>query len=160
MGLNRNKEELEKAARESFSIAVMCRYFDLKPCGGNYRIMHTAIEKYNIDTSHFRGQGWNVGLHFKPFEQRQQTRKSPTSLLKLSCTNRQLSWTKYQIALSSDNRLAVGVDQRSQASAISGSDHEVVYSCFLVDDYEGIGHQTVSLRFLKFKSFIHSILPM
>lgn len=70
MGLNRNKEELEKAARESFSIAAMCRYFDLKPCGGNYRIMHTAIEKYNIDTSHFRGQGWNVGLHFKPFEQR------------------------------------------------------------------------------------------
>lgn len=70
MGLNRNKEELEKAARESFSIAAMCRYFDLKPCGGNYRTMHTAIEKFNIDTSHFRGQGWNIGLGFKPFEQK------------------------------------------------------------------------------------------
>ena len=24
------------------------------------------IAEYNIDTSHFRGQGWNVGLKFKP----------------------------------------------------------------------------------------------
>lgn len=64
------------------------------------------------------------------------------------------------MGLSSDNRLAVGVDQRSQAGAISGSNHEVVDPCFLVDDYEGIGHQTVSLRFLKFKSFIHSILSL
>ena len=68
MGLNRTKKELEKAASESFSIAAMCRYFGLKACGGNYRIMRNAIEKYGIDISHFRGQGWNVGLKFKPFE--------------------------------------------------------------------------------------------
>ena len=70
MGLNRTKEEFEKAASESFSIAAMCRYFGLKACGGNYRIMHNAIEKHSIDTSHFRGQGWNIGLKFKPCEQK------------------------------------------------------------------------------------------
>ncbi len=54
------------AAENSSSIAGMCKYFGIKPCGGNYRIMHNAIEEYSIDISHFRGQGWNVGLKFKP----------------------------------------------------------------------------------------------
>lgn len=33
--------------------------------------MHNAIAEYNIDTSHFRGQGWNVGLKFKPSHPKQ-----------------------------------------------------------------------------------------
>lgn len=66
MRVKRNKEIFEAAAKSSFSIAGMCRYLGLKPCGGNYKLMHNAINEYNIDVSHFRGQGWNVGLHFKP----------------------------------------------------------------------------------------------
>jgi len=66
MAKQRTKEEFECAAKQAFSIAGMCRNLGLKPCGGNYRLMHNAIKKYSIDTSHFRGKGWNIGLVFKP----------------------------------------------------------------------------------------------
>ena len=52
----RSKEEFESAAKVSYSIAGMCRDLGIKPCGGNYKLMHDAISKYNIDISHFRGQ--------------------------------------------------------------------------------------------------------
>ena len=68
MATKRSKEEYESAAKSSCSIAGMCRYLGIKPCGGNYRLMHNAISKYNLETSHFRGQGWNIGLNFKPCE--------------------------------------------------------------------------------------------
>lgn len=70
--MKKTKEDFEAAARDSFSIAEMCRRLGARPSGGNYAILHNAIEKYRIDVSHFRGQGWNVGLKFKP--------KSPQSL--------------------------------------------------------------------------------
>ena len=64
----KTREEIESAAAKSSSIAGMCRLLKLVPSGGNYRIIHNAIEKYKIDTSHFTGQGWNINLKFKPFE--------------------------------------------------------------------------------------------
>ena len=75
MSQKRTKEEFEEAAKQSHSIAEMCRKLDLKPCGGNYRLMHNAIEKFAIDTSHFTGQGWNTGLKFKP------PKEKPTSTI-------------------------------------------------------------------------------
>ena len=70
MAYKRTKEEFEEAAKQSHSIAEMCRTLGLRPCGGNYRQMHNAIEKFALNTSHFTGQGWNVGLKFKPFEEK------------------------------------------------------------------------------------------
>ena len=64
--MKRTKEEYEVAVAKSFSIASVCRHLGLKPTGGNYRIVHRAIEEFDLDTSHFTGQGWNVGLKFKP----------------------------------------------------------------------------------------------
>ena len=64
----RTISDYENAAKASRSIAGMCRYLGLKPCGGNYKIMHNAIKEYGLDISHFTGQGWNTGLQFKPFE--------------------------------------------------------------------------------------------
>lgn len=66
MKTKRSEADFKAAAKSSFSIAGMCRILGLVPSGGNYRIMHNAIAKYNIDISNFRGQGWNVGLKFKP----------------------------------------------------------------------------------------------
>ena len=66
MKVKRNKEDYEDAARSSLSIAGMCRFLGIKPSGGNYKLMHNAINEYYIDISHFRGQGWNTGLTFKP----------------------------------------------------------------------------------------------
>ena len=68
--MKRNREDFIVAAKQSYSIAGMCKYLGLKPSGGNYKVVHNAIEKYKIDVSHFRGQGWNVGLEFKPFKKK------------------------------------------------------------------------------------------
>ena len=68
MSQKRTKEEFEAAAKSSFSIAGMCRHLGLTPSGGNYRIIHNAIDRFSIDISHFTGQGWNTDLKFKPFE--------------------------------------------------------------------------------------------
>ena len=67
MRKSRSKGEFEKAAKSSYSMAGMCRFLNLVPSGGNYRIIRNAIAKYQIDVSHFTGQGCNVGLKFKPF---------------------------------------------------------------------------------------------
>ena len=68
MRKKKTKEEFEFAAQNSKSIAGMCRLLGLKPSGGNYRILHNAIKQYQINISHFTGQGWNVALEFKPNE--------------------------------------------------------------------------------------------
>ena len=73
--MKRTKEEYETAVRNSFSIASVCRYLGLRPSGGNYRIVHRAIDEYHLDTSHFTGQGWNVGLKFRP--------KKPTDMMEI-----------------------------------------------------------------------------
>ena len=64
--MKRTKEEFEQAVAASKSIAGVCRFLGLKPAGGNYRIIHKAINDFNLDTSHFTGQGWNVGMAFRP----------------------------------------------------------------------------------------------
>ena len=67
MAHKRTKDEYELAVKNSQSIAEVCRYLGIKPNGGNYRIIHKAINKYALDTQHFTGQGWNKDLKFKPF---------------------------------------------------------------------------------------------
>lgn len=62
----RTKEEYEYAIKNAKSIAQALRNLGIKDKGGNYRIIKNAINKYNIDTSHFTGQGWNVKLKFNP----------------------------------------------------------------------------------------------
>ncbi len=64
--MKKTKEEYEAAIRESHSIASVCRKLGIRPTGGNYRIVHKAIMEFGLDTSHFTGQGWNVGLKFNP----------------------------------------------------------------------------------------------
>lgn len=70
MRKKRSKEDFELAARNACSIAGMCKALGLKPTGGNYRIIHDVIERYSLDISHFTGQGWNIGLKFRPFEEK------------------------------------------------------------------------------------------
>ena len=57
----KSEEEYREAARQSTSIADMCRYVDIKPCGGNYSTIKKVIAKYNIDISHFLGHAHNKG---------------------------------------------------------------------------------------------------
>jgi hypothetical protein len=60
------KEELQAAVRASYSIAEVCRMLQMKAAGGNYTTLKQKFADWDVDTSHFRGQGWNIGLKFKP----------------------------------------------------------------------------------------------
>lgn len=62
----RTKEEYEEAIKNSHSIAEALRYLGIVDKGGNYRLIKAAIKDFNIDTSHFTGMGWNVGMKFNP----------------------------------------------------------------------------------------------
>ncbi|MBE6252746.1 MAG: HNH endonuclease [Bacteroidales bacterium] len=59
-------EDVIKAVENNKSIAGVLRDLGLRPIGGNYKTVHKLIKDNNLDTSHFTGQGWNVGLVFKP----------------------------------------------------------------------------------------------
>ena len=59
-------EDVAKAVADNLSIAGVLRQLGLRPVGGNYRTIKGIIDRTGIDTSHFTGQGWNVGLTFKP----------------------------------------------------------------------------------------------
>ena len=61
-----SKGDVVSAVAENKSIAGVLRQLKLRPVGGNYKTIHHLIEEYGLDTSHFTGQGWNVGLGFKP----------------------------------------------------------------------------------------------
>ena len=60
------KEDVVIAVAKNKSIAGVLRQLGLRPIGGNYKTVHRLINEYGLDTSHFTGQGWNVGLGFKP----------------------------------------------------------------------------------------------
>jgi len=59
-------EDVRVAVKESVSIAEVLRRIGLRPVGGNYKTIHRLIKDEGMDTSHFTGQGWNVGLKFNP----------------------------------------------------------------------------------------------
>lgn len=60
-----SKDLLEPVVAECKSIAQVLDKLGLKPAGGNYANLKHNLHKYNIDTSHFTGQGWNAG-NYKP----------------------------------------------------------------------------------------------
>lgn len=58
--------DLIEAVRNNKSVAAVIKKLGLKPAGGNYQTVNNKIKELNLDTSHFTGQGWNIGLKFKP----------------------------------------------------------------------------------------------
>ena len=63
---NYSIEDVKKAVAENKSVAGVLRQVGLRPVGGNYKTIRRIIFDYGLDTSHFTGQGWNVGLQFNP----------------------------------------------------------------------------------------------
>ena len=65
------KENLINIVSNSISKRECLIKLNMKPYGGNYRIFDQYVSKYNIDISHFLGQGWNVNnspADIKPIE--------------------------------------------------------------------------------------------
>ncbi|MBU1159955.1 HNH endonuclease [Patescibacteria group bacterium] len=57
-----NKDELEKASKESTSIRQVLKKLRLKEAGGNYSQIKKYLNLYKINILHFKGKGWNKGL--------------------------------------------------------------------------------------------------
>lgn len=58
-----NESNLRKIVEKASSIRGVITELGLVPAGGNYTQCHFYIRKYDIDTSHFTGQGWRKGKH-------------------------------------------------------------------------------------------------
>jgi hypothetical protein len=56
------KKEFIEAVKTSHSIRQVLLKLGLNPKGGGgYRSFHQATKDFKVDTSHFKGQGWNKG---------------------------------------------------------------------------------------------------
>jgi len=76
------KENLQEAVDNSKSFADVARIFGLKPSTGGHSNVISLIKNFEIDTSHFTGQGWSKGkvLGYKhSLEQYLTNEKSITS---------------------------------------------------------------------------------
>jgi len=67
MRYKHTKEELIEAVNKTLSIAGVCRELNMKPCGGNYKTLHSKFKEWKINTCHFTGAAWNQGENFRPF---------------------------------------------------------------------------------------------
>lgn len=54
--------QLRAAAKESYSIRQVIFKLGLISAGGNYVQTQKFLKLFKIDTSHFKGKGWNKGL--------------------------------------------------------------------------------------------------
>ena len=55
------KTLLTPIVNDNYSWAAVVRQLGLKLTGGNYRNIQGHVRHHNIDTSHFKGQGWAKG---------------------------------------------------------------------------------------------------
>jgi hypothetical protein len=61
-----SNEDLRSAVATSMSVAQTIRKLELIPAGGNYDQVQKRIRELELDTSHFTGAGWNVGMAYQP----------------------------------------------------------------------------------------------
>lgn len=66
MKVKYTKELLEENIKDCYSFAELARRLGLKPEGSNPKTLKKKLDQFNIDYSHFTGQGWNKELKFKP----------------------------------------------------------------------------------------------
>lgn len=66
MKVNYTKELLKEQVKDCYSFAELARRLGLKPEGSNPKTLKKKLIEFNVDFSHFTGQGWNVNLKFKP----------------------------------------------------------------------------------------------
>lgn len=61
-GIKYTKELLQEVVKDAYSYAMVLRKLNLRPAGGNYRLLKARLTDFGIDISHFKGHGWSMGL--------------------------------------------------------------------------------------------------
>jgi hypothetical protein len=59
-------EQLIIAVKANRSYAAVIKQIGLVPAGGNYDQVQRITKELGLDTSHFTGMGWNIGLIHRP----------------------------------------------------------------------------------------------
>lgn len=124
---NITEEQIKIAVSESSSIAQALKKLGVVAQGGNYKVFHRAIKKYNIDTSHFIGQAHNRGKSFgykKPINEyltvdstisshHLRVRLIKENIFKSKCSNCNLTnWLENKIPLELDHINGINTDNR------------------------------------------------
>lgn len=60
------KELLEVIVKDCTSWAQVCRKLDITPATGSQTHLTRRAKALGVNTSHFKGQGWNKGMSFDP----------------------------------------------------------------------------------------------
>jgi len=58
-------DQLRTAVSESYSYRKVITDLNLVPAGGNYDQVKRRIKVLGLNTEHFRGMGWNIGLKYE-----------------------------------------------------------------------------------------------
>lgn len=64
--MKNNYSNIQEIISTSLSYAEVLRKMKIKPSGGNYATLKSAIKKCEYDISHFTGKAWNQGEKYKP----------------------------------------------------------------------------------------------
>jgi predicted RNA-binding Zn-ribbon protein involved in translation (DUF1610 family) len=86
------KEKLEEAVKASISIYGVMRYLGIKLTGGSHCHIKKKIKEFEINTSHFTGQGHNLG-------RKSNNKKSWQEILIISTTGRRADAYRLRRAL-------------------------------------------------------------
>lgn len=57
-------EQLIDSVKRSYSVRAVINELGLIPAGGNYAQVKTRIRTLNLNTTHFKGMGWNKGMNY------------------------------------------------------------------------------------------------
>jgi len=96
-------EEVTEYAKEVYSIAQLLKKLNLKPAGGNYAHIKKTIQRLNINTDHWTGQGWSKDQQLKDWSKYSKVEKLKPHLIREKghkCENCLLTeWQNYPIIL-------------------------------------------------------------
>ncbi|WP_035559142.1 HNH endonuclease [Hymenobacter sp. IS2118] len=68
-------DEFRQAVAQSLSVRQVLSRIGLVPAGGNYKTVHSRIARLGLDTSHFTGAAWNVGVRYRSFGRKAELRE-------------------------------------------------------------------------------------
>ena len=69
--------------KEVKSLAGLLKKLGLKPAGGNYAHAKYTLQRLNLNTDHWTGQGWNKGKQLKDWSEYSKVPRVKLHLIKL-----------------------------------------------------------------------------
>lgn len=100
----RTEQDYIKAAKQSSSLADMCRFFNLVARGANYDTMKHAIARYSLDVTHFDIPVYIQDNHGKPVTSSIVLKKRLVALYGYKCSSCKISsWNNEPITLQVDH---------------------------------------------------------